>query len=102
MSFSTSTDRGVSMVLNRRQWLQQAGLGFGMVALNDLLAREAPLAPKPPHSVARAKSVIYLFMHGGPSQVDTFDPKPALDQRDGQAPPAEVHKLQFQFIDVAK
>src|SRR5438128_6168503 len=99
MNFSTSTDRGMSMALNRRQWLQQAGLGFGMLALNELLAREAPLAPKSPHFAAKARSVIYLFMHGGPSQVDTFDPKPALDKRDGQAPPAEVHKLQFQFID---
>jgi hypothetical protein len=90
------------MALNRREWLQQAGLGFGMLALNDLLARDAPLAPKPPHFAPQARSVIYLFMHGGPSQVDTFDPKPALEKRDGQAPPTEVHKLQFQFTDVAK
>src|SRR6266508_6453833 len=88
---------------SRREFLERSGSGFGMLALNYLLGRDRisaatvspnfhnPLAAKPPHFAAKAKSVIYLFMHGGPSHVDTFDPKPALDKRDGQAPPAEVH-----------
>src|SRR6266436_1142655 len=71
-----------------------------MLALRDLLARDT--SAKKTHFSAKAKSVIYLFMHGGPSQVDTFDPKPALKKLDGQAPPAEYHKLQFQFIEVQK
>ena len=68
---------------NRRQMLRRAGAGFGSLALAALLADEArrgpaanPLAPRTPHFPARAKRVIFLFMPGGPSQVDTFDPKP--------------------------
>src|SRR5947207_8565398 len=70
-----------------------------MLALRDLLAGDTT---RRPHFPAKAKAVIYLFMHGGPSQVDTFDPKPALKKLDGQTPPAEYHKLQFQFIEVQK
>jgi hypothetical protein len=60
-----------------------------MVALSDLLAKEAasPLSPKAPHFPAKAKHVIFLFLNGGLSQVDTFDPKPVLAQRDGQPMP---------------
>ena len=57
--------------------LQRAGLGCGMLALNSLMAESASSA-KAPHFQATAKNVIWLFMHGGPSQMDTFDPKPAL------------------------
>ena len=96
------------MNLSRRELLQQAGMGFGSLALSDLLHHDAvasdanPLAPRPPHFAPKAKSVIYLFMHGGPSQVDTFDPKPTLARYDGQPPPTEFHRLQFQFIDVTR
>ncbi len=83
----------------RRQFLSQSACGFGMLALADLLASRgvraaAPsaetaglsgLAPRPPHFPARAKRVIFLFMHGGPSQVDTFDYKPELQRRDGES-----------------
>jgi hypothetical protein len=71
---------------SRRAFLARAGLGFGSLALADLLhAQErSPLAPKPPLFPAKAKSVIWLFMNGGPSQVDTWDHKPELDKRDGQ------------------
>ena len=77
---------------SRRQLLQRAGAGFGSLALTALLADEAraatpaanPLAPKEPHFKARAKRVIFLFMPGGPSQVDTFDPKPELTKRNGK------------------
>src|SRR5580692_1958082 len=96
------------MNLSRRQILQHAGLGFGALALTGLARRDAnasaanPLAPRPPHFAPKAKSVIYLFMHGGPSQVDTFDPKPTLARYDGQPPPKEFHRLQFQFTDVSR
>jgi hypothetical protein len=68
--------------LTRRQILQQAGAGFGSVALQSMLGAEGllsatnPLAPKAPHFAPKAKSVIFLFMYGGPSHVDLFDPKP--------------------------
>ena len=81
---------------SRRHFCTQAGAGFGSLALLSLLDREGwpaatgagpanPLAPRPPHREARAKSVIFLFMFGGPSQVDLFDYKPELQARDGQS-----------------
>ena len=77
----------------RRDFLSSAGAGFGMLALNALLAKEAkgqspnPLAARPSHFPAKAKSVIWLFMNGGPSHVDTWDYKPELTRRDGQEIP---------------
>jgi len=81
---------------NRREFLRRAGAGFGMLALANLLGQDgllaadsAPaglLAPKPGHHPAKAKSVIWLFMEGGPSAMDTFDPKPELDKHSGQRP----------------
>jgi hypothetical protein len=77
----------------RREFLYQLGAGVGSVALSWLLARDglqaaespaSPLAPRPPHHRAQAKAVIFLIMEGGPSQVDTFDPKPELERLDGQ------------------
>ena len=76
---------------SRREFLARAGGGLGLLALTDLLARADeprgpvnPLAPKPPHFAPKATSVIWLFMNGGPSHVDTWDRKPELDKRDGQ------------------
>lgn len=79
---------------SRRDFLAQSGNGFGLLALGSLLADEGslafastapdPLAPKKPHFAAKAKSVIWLFMNGGPSHVDTWDHKPELTKRDGQ------------------
>src|SRR5438128_1985553 len=75
---------------SRREFLTRAGGGLGMLALADMLhaaepaASNNPLAPKPAHFAAKAKSVIWLFMNGGPSHVDTWDHKPELDKRDGQ------------------
>jgi hypothetical protein len=84
----------------RRAFLQQAGGGFGAIALASLLAGESsshaaeglqrPLAPKLSHAAPRAKRVIYLFMHGGPSHVDLFDPKPELAKYAGQPLPESV------------
>src|SRR5437588_810566 len=86
-------------VLNRRQMLRRVGGGFGSVALAGLLAEETRgtgpftpksvnrLAVKAPHFTPRAKQVIFLFMPGGPSQVDTFDPKPRLTKDHGKPSP---------------
>src|SRR5580765_4815146 len=77
------------MPTNRRSFLWQAGGGFASLALIDLLSRDAkaasvsPLAAKPPHFAAKAKHVVFLFMNGAPSHVDTFDPKPALTKFNG-------------------
>lgn len=91
-----------SHVADRRTFLARAGQGIGMLALADLLAGDGllapsaaaaatagsrslnPLAPQPPHFPARAKSVIWLFMNGGQSHVDTWDYKPELAKRDGK------------------
>ena len=76
--------------LSRRQLFQRAGGGFGMLALASLIERSGlaaslnPLAPKAPQIRARAKSIIWIFANGGPSQVDTWDYKPELAKRDGQ------------------
>jgi len=85
---------------NRRQVLKTLGLGFGQLALIDMLARDkllaapavsgGPLAIKPSHFAPRAKSVIWLFMEGGPSACDTFDPKPMLTKYDGKQPPKSI------------
>ena len=77
----------------RRKFLQQAGLGFGSMALASMMHDEAKAAPSPvdplalklPHFPAKVKSIIWLFMTGAPSQVDTWDYKPELQKRDGQA-----------------
>jgi hypothetical protein len=80
--------------LTRRELLRRGGMGFGLLGLAGLLARESaaandinPLAPKRPHFPARARQVVHLFMNGGPSHVDTFDPKPLLDTYHGKPLP---------------
>ena len=86
----------------RRQILQQAGAGFGSLALQSLLADDGllkggnPLAPRAPHFVPKAKSVIFLFMYGGPSHVDLFDPKPELARWHGR--PIPVWKKEDAFM----
>src|SRR4029077_12194420 len=102
-------------IMNRRHFLERAGAGFGSVALTHLLASQGllsaettavnPLAPHRGHFPAKAKSVIWLFMEGAPSAVDTFDPKPELTKRDGQkiqidvfnGNPGPLMKSPFQF-----
>jgi hypothetical protein len=85
---------------DRRSFLRNAGCGFGGIALAALLAEEGklfadsepnvadPLAPRKPHFAAKAQRVIFLFMSGGPSHVDTFDPKPELTRLHGEKLPA--------------
>jgi hypothetical protein len=86
---------------SRRQLLRRSAVGFGYLALASLLAEEAqaavpdPLAPRPPHFPARAKRVIFLFMKGGPSQVDTFDYKPLLERDHGKPLPFAKPRVQF-------
>src|SRR4051812_270045 len=87
---------------SRRNFLQNSGLGLGWLAALDLFQRTAaanvpnPLAPKTPPLPATAKRVIHLFMQGGPSQVDTFDPKPLLNKLHGQHPPDSFGNEDFQ------
>jgi hypothetical protein len=101
-------DRDDRSGLTRREALGRCANGFGLLALAALLGDEAfaaardaapsdaaldPLAPKPPHFAPRAKRVIFLFMSGGPSHVDLFDPKPRLIADAGKPPPFELPKL---------
>ena len=81
-------------MLSRRELLTRSGMGIGSLALAQLApefsigaAPGNPLLPKEPHFPAKAKHVIHLFMNGGPSQVDTFDPKPELQKRAGEKLP---------------
>src|SRR6186997_1012320 len=75
--------------LTRRDMLLQAGTGFGALAFSSLLAKEVRAGSlRQPHHPAKAKSVIFLFMEGGPSHLDTFDYKPLLNQLAGQQLPA--------------
>lgn len=91
---------------SRRSVLRDAAHGFGALALQSLLVRNGlaaarvnPLAAKPPHFAPKAKSVIFLFMVGAPSQMDTFDPKPDLKKFEGQKLPESFGKIQSQFTD---
>jgi len=86
--------------LSRREMLARCANGFGALALTSLLADEASAAAKggPPtrtHHVPKAKAVIFLYMDGGPSQVDTFDPKPKLAEYHGKPLPMEMPRTQF-------
>lgn len=88
--------------ITRREMLRTFSGGFGALALAGLLNDEAraaaaanPLAPKSPMYPARAKRVIFLFMHGGPSHVDTFDPKPLLTRDNGKPLPFAKPRVQF-------
>ena len=75
--------------MNRRELLRTAGTGLGALALGNLLSAEKkyenPLNPKQSHFPAKAKRVIWIFINGGPSQVDTWDYKPALAKWDGKS-----------------
>src|SRR3954471_423003 len=82
-------------MLTRREMLARTGSGFGLAALAGMLQADDanPLAPKTPPLPAKAKNVIYLFMHGGVSHVDTFDPKPELTRNTGKPLSADLAKL---------
>src|ERR1051326_2116192 len=78
----------------RRDWLKRSGLSFGAAALASLLGEDGFAASPQPHHAPKARSIIYLFMHGGPSQVDLFDHKPRLREWHGQELPASVRGTQ--------
>ena len=86
MSIDSHHCRRYQRFTNRREFLKKAGAGFGLLALADLLRADLldPMAARAPHYAPKAKSIIWLFMEGGPSGVDIFDPKPELTKRDGQ------------------
>jgi len=94
----------------RRRFLECSGLGFGALAANWMLLhdklgaapRANPLSPKKPPLPATAKSVIFLFMHGGPSHIDLFDPKPDLEKLHGAPPPDSFGNVQLQFSTFKK
>src|SRR5437899_8428010 len=93
----------------RRQFFSRCGVGVGRIALASLLSDTLlgadtkplnPTAPKPPHFPAKVKSVIYLFMAGGPSQFELFDYKPKLQEYNGKAAPESLLKgKRFAFMD---
>jgi hypothetical protein len=93
-------------IQSRRKFFRECAGGLGTIALGSMLARDGygavnsnPLAPKLPPLPATAKNVIFLFMEGGPSQLDLFDPKPELAKWNGKPLPASVTKdLQLAFI----
>lgn len=105
MKYSDPRHARVIRPRNRRQLLQEFASGFGLVALSGLLAdqtraaaiptaAQSPLAVKPPMFAPRAKRVIFLFMSGGPSHVDLFDPKPRLAADNGKPLPFEKPNLE--------
>jgi Protein of unknown function (DUF1501) len=102
----------IRITRNRREFLTDAFGGFGALAVGAMLQQEAlqaatinpasmnPLAPKPPHmpEKAKAKAVIFLFMSGGPSHIETYDPKPLLNKLNGQKRPASFGEAKYQFV----
>jgi Protein of unknown function (DUF1501) len=110
MSHSAIPNPQSAINLARRHFFRDCRVGLGAMALGTLLANERvnaaeqvaptdPLAPRPPHFPAKAKSVIFLFMAGGPSQLELFDPKPKLQELDGQVIPEPfVASKRFAFI----
>src|SRR6266849_3335327 len=83
-------------IVTRREMLNRCGMGMGALALANLMAQAGlaqdsaipnPLAPRKPHFPGKAKRVIHIFANGGPSHIDTFDPKPALARLHGKALP---------------
>jgi hypothetical protein len=87
-------------IQTRRSFFRECAGGIGVIALAQLMEREGraavtavnPLAPKPPHFAPKAKNVIFMFMEGGPSQLDLFDPKPELQKWSGKPLPASMTK----------
>jgi hypothetical protein len=119
MNYQTELIREGRKLITRRHFFKDCGVGLGSIALASLLERKAfanpqsairnpqskdpqskgPLAPKAPHFPAKAKRVIYLFQAGGPSHLDLFDYKPALEKFNGTIPPADLlKKVQNVFL----
>ena len=102
-----TTEIDQTLLPQRRRLLKSAAVGFGHLAFGALLAQDAgaaetsvfrsggPLKPKQPHVPARAKLIVFLFMKGGPSHVDTFYPKPLLDRDSGKPLPFDLPRVTF-------
>ena len=102
---------------SRREFLSKWGMGFGSLPLIHLLERESffrtasakgtresiphPLAPKPPHQSASGRNVVFIYLQGGASHVDTLDPKPALTRYDGQNLPQSFASGDLNFANIA-
>jgi len=100
----------IRYVRNRREFLTGCFCGMGSLAFASMMAqtqaraaRYNPLAPKPPHMPehAKAKAFIFVYMAGGPSHLETWDPKPLLNQLDGQKRPKEFGDVQYQNVNAA-
>ena len=99
-------DSAFTLARTRRHFFRDCAVGVGSVALASMLARDAeagsdpnPLAPKKPHFEPKAKRVIYLFMAGGPSHLDLFDPKPELNKLNGKpVPKSFIEGKRFAFL----
>src|SRR5215467_6825722 len=98
----------IRLAKNRREFLTDCCCGAGALAIASMMAetqaraaRYNPLAPKPPHmpEKARAKAFIFLYMAGGPSHLETWDPKPLLNQLNGQKRPAEFGEVKYQNVN---
>jgi hypothetical protein len=97
--------RYIATPLTRRQMLARCASGFGAIALAALMGEQAyggdvtitggPMTPRPPHFAPRCRNVIFLYMDGGPSQMDTFDPKPLLTKEHGQPFKMKMEPTQF-------
>lgn len=108
MDQNTSRDRDLLRQATRRQLFQHCGLGLGAMALGSLAGSSGPqaaalpthpMAPRPSHYAPRAKAVIFLFMAGGPSQLDLFNDKPVLRKYNGQpAPESYLEGKRFAFL----
>src|SRR3954471_15272997 len=93
---------------NRREFLTECFCGVGSLAFASMIAEQQvraatynPLAPKPPHNPdrAKAKAVIFVYMAGGPSHLETFDPKPLLNKLNGEKRPAEFGDVKYQNVN---
>jgi hypothetical protein len=109
MSIEPPVPHHLTRFRSRREFLTRSGGGFGMLALGALMEQEGLLRAaslsaddiKLANFPAKAKSVIYLFMHGGPSHIDTFDPKPLLLKLNGQRLPPSLQNVRLQFTNAA-
>ena len=106
----STKDREMKLIQCRRDFLVNGSLGFGALALKDILLRDGqaaelrtgnPLATRPAHAAGTAKSVIFLFMQGGPSHLETFDYKPTLRKYDGQLLPESLRNFDLAQINTA-
>src|SRR5688500_6330164 len=92
----STTGRLSVRMMSGRDVLRDSALGFGALAVADLLHAASVTGKAPvPHFPPRAKRVIFLFMKGGPSHLDTFEPKPLLDRDDGKPYPGERPRVVF-------